>query len=75
MSRDAVGNVSEQKIAASEGRLFVRLEVRRDKDRTNQMGRDTCTDASLPGEIYSAEKLPSQETGRLGQRSVGFMRV
>lgn len=50
MSRNGVGSFSEQKIAAREG-LFVQLEVRRDKGRTNQMGRETCKDISLPGEI------------------------
>ena len=41
--------VSEQKIAAREG-LFVELEVKRDNERTNHMGRETCTDTALPGE-------------------------
>lgn len=42
--------VSEQKIAAREG-LHVQLEVKRENERTNQMGRETCKDTALPGEI------------------------
>lgn len=50
LSRNGVENFSEQKIAARE-ELFVQLEVKRDKERTNQIGRVTCKDTSLSSEI------------------------
>lgn len=42
--------VSEQKIAAREGSL-VQLEVKWDKQRTNQKERETCKDTGVPGDI------------------------